>query len=127
MPHIVFHGLRSGSEDFEADNIEKIETAILQGITEIQELELDSKGVSFSFVHDPTLISEAAPIIVFVEGGLVMPTPQPDYRGSTATGQRHSRRHRLYRQRMANRDQGRSLRQALQPRQGWLQLLPVTR
>jgi hypothetical protein len=68
MPHIVFHGLRSGSEDFEADNIEKIETAILQGITEIQELELDSKGVSFSFVHDPTLISEAAPIIVFVEG-----------------------------------------------------------
>ena len=65
MPHIVVYNLAQA--DFETENIEKIEKAIIEVSVNVKELNLTEKDISFSFPADPTITSDKVPIIVMVE------------------------------------------------------------
>lgn len=62
---IVIHGL--GKDEFGEERIAAMERAIASTMWLIEGLELTKEDVSFSFVHDPSIISNTIGLTVIVE------------------------------------------------------------
>ena len=78
MPHVIIYNL--APSDLQEERILKIERAIKKAIVDISELELIYNDIDYSFLQDPTIISDTVPVLIIVELLFDKPKRTPEVR-----------------------------------------------